>query len=80
MKDPLLQPGLLSAVENFDAKAAAVDRPKGEPVTFWLPTETKKKYDRIQKVSKKHFSNVLKDVLIKSIDLVHLDEDDSKAS
>ena len=42
-------------------------------VTFWVPVEYKKKYEAIQAKSKRKFSKMLKEVIMKSIDRVEID-------
>lgn len=42
---------------------------EGRPVTIWLPTEAKTKYDRLQEKSKRLFGKKAREVLIKLIQL-----------
>ena len=42
-------------------------------VTFWIPDEYKKKYEAIQAKSKRRFSKMLKEVIMKSIDRIEVE-------
>lgn len=61
-------------LETFDlAKAGNQSKEDVSPVTLWIPTSSKEKYDLIQKMSGRKFSKVLRKVLVKSIDSVKMD-------
>lgn len=63
-------------IDERDAKGPE----KTEPVTFWLPVEYKRRYDRLQELSKQKFGKVLKEVIKHSIDRVEQKGKGLKAS
>jgi hypothetical protein len=57
-------------ISNFDF-AGPENIGRGGPVTVWLPTEYKAKYDEMQQRSGGKFVKMLKEVLKHTIDQVH---------
>lgn len=45
-------------------------RDESRSVTFWIPVESKEKYNNLQKRSKGQFAKKLRNIIIKSIDFV----------
>lgn len=45
-----------------------------EPLTFWIPTEYKSKYDQIQSRSRRRFGKHLKEILKRAIDKIELED------
>ena len=61
-------------LKEFDLSSADKNGSvKLEPVTFWLPSDYKIKYDLLQSKSKSRFGKLLKEVLKRSIDTVGVD-------
>lgn len=65
-----------SIIEGFDL--SNIPTPTrvhdGAPVTVWIPSEYKVKYDLVQDRSRKKFSRVLREVFMRAIDKVYVDE------
>lgn len=57
--------------ESNDMENTPLDK---EAITLWIPVEYKEKFDRLQRKSKRRFSKVLKEVVMRSIDRVAVDQ------
>lgn len=68
-----------SIIDGFDP--ANTPQPQrvhdGAPVTIWLPAEYKAKYDLVQDRSRKKFSRVLREVFMRAIDKVYVENEAS---
>ena len=55
-------------LESFDNSKHEKRSREGGTLTFWVPLETKKKFDEIQRTTNRGFSPVLKEILEMAID------------
>ena len=62
-------------VEDFDPSEYS-EKPQKDckGLTFWVPIELKKKYDRIQDKSENAFGKIIRSAVIKAIDKVRVDD------
>lgn len=66
-------------LEAFDQGATETKIRDGCTLTFWVSPEIKKKYEIIQRRSKRRFSRVLKEVIEESIQRIDCDDGPSIA-
>lgn len=61
-------------LQSFDQDSTESKLRDGCTLTFWVSPEIKKKYDTIQRRSKRRFSRVLKEVIEESIQRIDCDD------
>ena len=68
MDEPLPRQNVANILDKFDLGSSEASRVEKEPMTFWLPAEYKKKYDDLQRLSKRKFTKAVQEILMHAID------------